>query len=283
VTSKQALKRAREMLTDHKVENPLIESELLLRHALDLSRIQLYIDLDKEIPQEKESAFFHYIERRISGEPTTYIVGHKEFYGLDFYVDKRVLIPRPETELLVEKTLNQVSNGGVNTIADIGTGCGAIAISIAINIPDIKIYAVDISPSSLDVAEINCRKHAVTERICLIQGDMLKALPEPVDLIIANLPYVKSAEIAQTDTAGFEPYLALDGGLSGLEKIFELCRQSKDKINPDGCILLEIGFRQKDRITTFLTELYPSAKITVIPDFSSIDRVIKLELPDRLR
>jgi len=91
VTSKQALKRAREMLTDHKVENPLIESELLLRHALDLSRIQLYIDLDKEIPQEKESAFFHYIERRISGEPTTYIVGHKEFYGLDFYVDKRVL------------------------------------------------------------------------------------------------------------------------------------------------------------------------------------------------
>jgi len=284
VTLKQAFSYAREILIANNIEDATLESELLLRHTLKISRVQLYLDLDYELNSKEEKNFRHLIERRLSGEPAAYITGHREFYGFDFYVDPSVLIPRPESELLVEKTLKLAQNRTMSTIAEIGTGCGAIAISLALNLPRTKIYATDISASALKVALFNCQKHEVVNRICLLQGDMLDPLPEPVDLIIANLPYVKESELSPIYSANFEPLLALNGGSDGLEKICQLCRQVNNRLRPDGYLLLEIGQGQSKTVTTFLHSLFPSAKIEVTPDLGGIDRVVSLTLPsDTLR
>jgi len=274
VTLMQALNHAREILATNNVEDAPLESELLLRHALKISRVQLYQDLNRELKPEQEKTFWKLVKRRLSGEPTAYITGHREFYGLDFYVDPRVLIPRPESELLVERALKLAQNRPISTIAEIGTGGGAIAISLALNLPRAKIYAVDISAPALKVALFNCQKHEVLNRIYLLQGDLLDPLPEPVDLIIANLPYVKEPELSRlTD---FEPRLALNGGADGLDKIRRLCRQVSYKLHPDGRLLLEIGQGQGSAVTTLLRSLFPSAKIEVMPDLGGIERVVSL-------
>jgi len=278
VTLKQALSRAREILVANSIEDAPLECELLLRHVLKISRVQLYLGLDQELSPEQEETFWRLIKRRLSHEPTAYIVGHREFYGLDFYVDSSVLIPRPETELLVEKAITLGQKHTVFTIADVGTGCGAIAITLALNLPRAKIYATDISALALKAAQINCQKHGVANRICLLQGDMLDPLPEPVDLIIANLPYVRESELPPICSANLEPPLALNGGSDGLEKIHQLCHQLSSKLRPKGYLLLEIGQGQKEAVTTFLYNLFPSAKIEVTPDLSGIERVVSLTL-----
>jgi len=276
VTLNQALSHARGILTANNIEDAPLECELLLRHTLKLSRVQLYLDVNNELNPKQEETFWGLIKRRLNGEPTAYITGHREFYGVDFYVDPSVLIPRPESELLIEKALTIAQNHTIATIAEIGTGCGAIAISLALNLPQAKIYATDISTPALKVALFNCQKHGVVNRICLLQGNMLDPLPEPVDLIISNLPYVRQLELP--NSANFEPLLALDGGLDGLEKIRQLCCQLSDKLHPEGYLLLEIGQGQGKAITTFLHSLFPSAKIEVAPDLSGIDRVASLIL-----
>jgi len=219
MTVTEALNRASGILVTNNVEEAHLESELLLRQALRVSQVQLYLDFDHELGSKQEEDFWHLIKRRLSGEPAAYITGHREFYGLDFYVEPSVFIPRPESELLVEEALKLAQNHTVSSIAEIGTGCGAIAISLALNLPQAKIYATDISASALKVALLNCQKHGVVNRICLLRGDMLNPLPEPADLIIANLPYVREIELPQICPAGFEPLLALNGGWDGLEKI----------------------------------------------------------------
>ncbi|MFQ5997089.1 MAG: peptide chain release factor N(5)-glutamine methyltransferase [Dehalococcoidales bacterium] len=282
MTLKQALSQARQILAANSIEDASIESELLLRHTLKINRVQLYLDLNRELTPEEEATFWHLVERRQNGEPTAYITGHREFYGLDFSVDSRVLIPRPESELLVEKALQLAHNRHIAAVADIGTGCGAIAISLALNLPQAKIYATDISASALEVAQINCGKHGVANRICLLHGDMLDPIPEPVDLIIANLPYVRELEVAQTGLANFEPPLALNGGLDGLEKIRQLCHQANMKLRPQGCLLLEIGQGQGKAVITLLRRLFPSASVAVTPDLRGIERVVSLCLtPNR--
>jgi len=270
---KEALKRAKRTLIANNIEDARLECELLLGHTLELNRVQLYLDFDRELNPKQEKDFWHLIGRRLSGEPTAYIMRHREFYALDFYVEPSVLIPRPESELLVEQALQLTQSHAVSSIAEIGTGCGAIAVSLALNLPQTRIYATDISASALKVALLNCQKHAVVDRIRLLQGDLLDPLLEPVDLIIANLPYVREREL---ESAGFEPLLALNGGWDGLEKIRQLCRQVSDKLRPDGSILLEIGQGQAKAVITFLHCLFPSAKIEVLPDLSDIDRVISL-------
>ena len=275
---KQALTHARGVLTANNIEDASLESELLLRHTLKISRAQLYLGLNGELSPEREETFWHLITRRLKGEPSAYITGHREFYGLDFYLDPSVLIPRPESELLVEKAITLAENGAVSTIAEIGTGCGAIAISLALNLPEAKIYATDISAPALEVALFNCQKHGVVNRICLLQGDMLAPLPEPVDLMVANLPYVKESELTRMGAVSFEPLLALNGGSDGLEKINKLCQQVSGKLRPRGCLLLEIGQGQGKSVAAFLRSLFPSAQIEVTPDFSGIERVVSLAL-----
>ncbi|MAF85319.1 MAG: protein-(glutamine-N5) methyltransferase, release factor-specific [Dehalococcoidales bacterium] len=276
MTLKQAIHHARGSLAAKNIEDALLESELLLRHALKISQTQLYIDFDRELSPKQEKTFWNLVKRRLKGEPTAYIIGHREFYGYDFQVNHDVLIPRPESELLVEKAIQIAQNRSGVTIAEIGTGCGAIAISLALNLPKAKIYATDISAPALKVAQANCQKHGVTERVCLLPGDMLDPLPEPVDLIVANLPYVGESELPiQTSS---EPRLALDGGPDGLEKIRQLASQLNSKLNPESYLLLEMGQGQEKAVTTTLSSLFPSAKIEVTPDLAGIDRVVSLHL-----
>jgi release factor glutamine methyltransferase len=275
MSRQQALNRARGTLAQGNIEDAPLEGELLLRHVLGISRTQLYLDLDHKLSPSHEEALSQLIKRRLSGEPAAYITAHSEFYGLDFYVDPRVLIPRPESELLVERTISLAKNHPLSTIAEVGTGSGAIAISLALELPGAKIYATDISAPALEVARVNCQRHGVMDRVCLLHGDMLDPLPEAVDLIIANLPYVRNSELSGLR---FEPRLALDGGSDGMGKIRRLCRQAGGKLRPGGCLLLEIGEGQGKDVTTLLNALFPQAEIEVIPDLSGIERVVSLSL-----
>jgi release factor glutamine methyltransferase len=205
---------------------------------------------------------------------------HWEFYGIDFYIDQRVFIPRPETELLVEETITSASRyiqRGSITIADIGTGSGVIAITLALTLPQAKIYATDISGIALQVAEINCQCHKVTNQVKLLQGNLLEPLPEPVDIIVANLPYIKDSdlEMLRPEIINFEPTAALAGGEEGLDKIRTLLIQIPGKIYSGGCILMEIGQGQAQTITSLITGYLPKSSIKLIPDLSGIDRVAK--------
>ena len=278
MTIRQALSRAKLVLAAHHVEDSPLESEILLRHALSIGRVELYSDLDRRLTPEEDKKFWQLAERRLTGEPSAYITGHREFYGFDFYVDPGVLIPRPETELLVERAIALAKERSVSTMTDIGTGCGAIAISLAVNLPGVKIYATDISEMALKVARLNCQKYGVADRVRLLVGDSLDPLSEPVDLILANLPYVRERELSRVNTRGFEPSVALDGGPDGLEKIRRLCHQAESKLNPGGSLLLEIGMGQKEAVTRLLRSLLPKASIEVTRDLSGIDRVVCLTL-----
>jgi release factor glutamine methyltransferase len=279
VTIRQALSRAKLVLAAHHVEDSPLESEILLRHALSIGRVELYSDLDRRLTPEEDKKFWQLAERRLTGEPSAYITGHREFYGFDFYVDPGVLIPRPETELLVERAIALAKERSVSTMTDIGTGCGAIAISLAVNLPGVKIYATDISEMALKVARLNCQKYGVADRVRLLVGDSLDPLSEPVDLILANLPYVRERELSHVNTRGFEPSVALDGGPDGLEKVRRLCHQAESKLNPGGSLLLEIGMGQKEAVTRLLQSLFPKASIEVARDLSGIDRLVCLTLP----
>ena len=275
MTLRECLSYGRETLASSNIEYPSLESELLLRQTLIISRVQLYLDFDLELSHEQGETFWGLVKRRLEGEPTAYISGHREFYGLDFYINPSVLIPRPETELLVEKTINLAKGCILPVIADIGTGCGAIAISLALKLPRAKIYATDISASALEVARANCLKHGLTSRVSLLQGNMLEPLPRPVDFIVSNLPYVKEEEISDDN---FEPVLALNGGGDGLEPIRRLCHQVGDKLRPGGYLLLEIGQGQQAAVTSLLSSLFPLAEIEVTPDLSGIDRMVSAVL-----
>ena len=271
---KQALRRARDVLVENNVEDAPLEGELLLRHALNIDRVQLYIDLAKELTPRQEETFRHLLERRLQAEPTAYITGRREFYGLDFEVNPAVLIPRPESELLVDTALGLVRSQPSAIIADIGTGSGAIAVSLAVNLPQAKIYATDISTAALETASANCRKHGVAGRVRLLEGNLLEPLPEPVDIIVANLPYVSRAELNPEP----EPPLALDGGADGTKVIEQMCRQAGGKLKAGGCLLLEIGQGQREAVTTILHNIFPGGTIEVFPDLAGIDRVVCLNL-----
>jgi release factor glutamine methyltransferase len=271
---KQALRRARDILSQNGVEDAPLEGELLLRHTLNIDRVQLYIDLEKELTPRQEEAFRRLLERRLSGEPSAYITGHREFYGLDFKVNPSVLIPRPESELLVEKTLAIAKNSPLSIIADIGTGSGAIAINLALGLPRAKIYATDISAAALEVASANCRQHGVSSRVRLLKGNLLEPLPEPVDMIVANLPYISQPELDPQ----FEPPLALDGGADGTKIIKQLCQQVGGKLKAGGWLLLEIGQGQAEAVAAILHNIFPGGEIEVIPDLGGIERVVCLSL-----
>lgn len=279
MTRRQALERATELLTRHKIEDAALEAEVFMAHVLKITRTQLLTEPDIELKKRQEDTFKTFVKRRIKGEPNAYITGHREFYGLDFLVDKRVLIPRPETEILVEQAILRAKNYANPVIADVGTGSGAIAVSLAKCLPQAEIYAVDISKAALKAAARNSLQHGVLHRVKFVQGDLLEPIPVSVDIIVANLPYVITDEVPKVNTAGFEPAQALDGGADGLDVIKRLCRQAKDKLNVNGCLLLETGLGQSRAVAELLKELFPSSKIEVINDLSGIERVVCATLP----
>jgi release factor glutamine methyltransferase len=266
------------ILEEYEIEDASLEAEVLLRDVLKKTRVELYLELDSELSQQEYAAFRRAIRRRCMDEPTAYILGRREFYGRDFLVDNRVLVPRPETELLVEKAVEFARKYDTPLLADVGTGCGAVAITLALELPEATVYATDISGDALRVARRNCRKHGVSIRVNLLKGNLLTVLPQPVDIITANLPYVRESDLPLASPVSAEPRLALDGGVDGLERIRQLCRQAGDKLRPSGHMLLEIGQGQAEAVTMLLRGLFPGAKIEVLPDLSGTDRVVCLSL-----
>ncbi len=281
---REALQSATQTLLRARIDDASVEAELLLGHVLGMSRAQLYTEPERVLTAAEMEHLCYLVRRRLDHEPTAYILGQCEFYGIDFYIDHHAFIPRPETELLVEKAVElaqHISHQGEQiTLADIGTGCGAIAISLALALPQAKIYATDISNSALQVAGINCQRHAVNSQVELLQGNLLEPLPQPVDMIVANLPYIKSCEFKDLspEIRRFEPTIALAGGDDGLDKIQQMLEQMPGKINCRACFLLEIGQGQVGIVTSLINGYFPQSSIEFISDLGGTERVVKVVL-----
>ena len=281
----QRLTQARQK-NDLPLENPRLDAQLLLSHVLGKERSYLYMYPEQELEPAQETRWRALLARRERGEPVAYLLGHKEFYGLDFSVDRRVLIPRPETELLVEAALSicrqRLSRGKAPLVADIGTGSGAIPVSIAVHEPALpSLYAIDISADALEVARLNCRRHQVTDRVRLLQGNLLEPLPAAVDLLLANLPYVgtREQETMLPDVLNYEPHLALFSGPDGLELLQRLLREAGrgEKLRTGAVLLLEIGYRQRESLTHLAQAIWPQARVSCLKDYAGWDRVLQIE------
>lgn len=279
----QALQQSAHILSVNYIEDSRTEARILVGHATNLSAVQLYSGPEQILSREEENKLQELIRRRLRYEPSAYILKRKEFYGIDFYVDARVLIPRPETETLVEAAI-EFANQRLRRfkrpllIADIGTGCGAIAVCLALHLPGSKVYATDLSSSALEVARLNCQHYKVTEQVKLLQGDLLKPLPEHVDLIVANLPYIKNSELLHLspEIGDFEPRIALNGGENGLDCIQKLLEQVKSKVRGGGCILIEIGQDQQKEVGRLIHNCLNEVNFRFIPDLNGINRVVKI-------
>ncbi|MBN2239546.1 MAG: peptide chain release factor N(5)-glutamine methyltransferase [Dehalococcoidales bacterium] len=280
---REALEQARKNLSDNKIEDAALEAEVLLRYVLNVERTFLFTCPDKELTSDEHRKFMGLINRRTKGEPTAYITGTREFYGLDFKVNPSVLIPRPETELLVDTTIQAVNEFSYKTIADIGTGSGCIAVSLAVNLPAIKIYATDISSSALETACKNAELHDVSGRITFLEGNLLVPLPEKIDIIVANLPYITQADLPSVNTLDYEPESALHGGANGLVEIFNLISQSKEYLTPGGTLLLETGQGQGEAVCDYIMQIHPLEIPQIYNDLAGIDRVVRLTLSQNSR
>ncbi len=285
MTLMQALQHYTHVFSSNGISDSHIEARSLISYITQKSAVEIYTQPDQVLDKEVETSLKTLVERRLRREPSAYIVKHREFYGIDFHVDSRVLIPRPETELLVDSALAFAKSNGRSgrlTIADIGTGCGAIAISLALSLPQCKIYATDISPLALQIAELNCQRLAVSRQITLLQGDLLEPIPESVDLIVANLPYIKNSQVESLDPeiSMFEPRIAIDGGESGLYQISRLLDKVEQKINYPGCVLLEFGQDQQEEISNLVRHHFRKAVLEFMPDLNGVKRVVQIGLPD---
>ncbi len=275
---REALRRGSRMLTDASSEEAALEAELLLAHALNTDRTHLYQRLRDELTTQAETAFDALLQRRLTHEPTAYILGHKDFYGLDFEVTPDAIIPRSETETLVELVLDCARSASARKvrIADIGVGCGAIAVALAVNLSETEIIAIDISPRALALARRNAERHTVADRIRLLEGDLLEPLDAPVDVIVANLPYVRGGdfEAAPPEINEHEPRLGLDGGPDGLRLIERLLRDAPPHLKPGGALFAEIGDQQGKAALSLAWESFPQARVEIRQDLSGLDRVL---------
>lgn len=283
----EALQSVTQTLRRAEIADPSVEAEVLLGHVLGMSKTRLHIEPERSLTSAETERLRYLVQRRLDREPAAYILGHCEFYGIDLYVDSHTLIPRPETELLVEEAVEvaqRISRQGERiTVADIGTGCGAVAISLALALPQAKIYATDISPSALQVAEVNCRRHGVNARVVLLHGNLLEPLPQDLDMIVANLPYVKDCEFADLspEIREHEPTIALAGGRDGMDKIREMLQQMRAKGSAHlgegpACLLLEIGQGQGELLTSIVHDYFPQASIELMSDLGGIARVARV-------
>ena len=280
-----ALRQAREKLQASVVEDPGFESEYLLRHTLGYTREGLLIALDSDISSSDHLRFASIIDRRAAGEPSAYITGHKEFYGLDFKVDSRALVPRPETELLVDLALEfaarHTSRGEDLNTTEVGVGCGAISIALAVHLPGARVVATDISPAALKLANENVSRHRVDDRVTLLEGDLLQPVSGPIDILVSNPPYIPSAQLdaLPREIRDHEPRIALDGGPDGMAAIEQLIIQARDKLSPGGAMFVEIGWDLGKLALACSLELWPESEVSISPDLAGLDRVLTLRSP----
>jgi len=270
-----------------------LDAQVILAHVLGVDRSWLFAHYDHKLSAAEAERYTELIVRRVHHEPVAYLIGHKEFYGLDFYVDTRVLIPRPETELIVDAVLrdlemrSDVLPAGVRPrVMDVGTGCGAIALAVAANCPQVQVHATDVSPDALDVARINILRLDTRSQVTLLQGDLLAPLTKKVDMtkvdiIAANLPYIDSEEYKTLapDVRNYEPQLALEAGPDGLNAIARLLTQAPRFLNPNGVLFLEIGAEQGEAVTSLAHAAIPQARaIDLRQDYNGLDRIVTVAL-----
>lgn len=255
------------------VSEPRLEAEGLLSFTLEVSKEYLLINRDKEITDDSFNKYMEVLDLRKSGMPYQYIVGEKHFMGLIFNVSPSVLIPRNDTEILVEEVLKRLKSG--DTVLDIGTGSGAIAVSIA-KYKDVKVYAVDISDEALEVAKENACENGVSDKVIFIKSDLFSSIPKDIkfDLIVSNPPYIRSNEINELqEEVKREPKIALDGGEDGLTFYRRIVKDSINYIKFGGIIAFEVGFNQAWDVKDILIDSGYS-DIEVVKDLQGIDRVV---------
>ena len=278
------LRRAEEGLSDSRIDESRIEAQVLVRRLLGLGRAELFANLGEEVEPGLIARVSQLVERRTNGEPLAYIVGRREFYGLDFVVNGDVMVPRQETEVLVERVLELARRrpGRHLEIADVGTGCGAIAIAIAHNLKRASLYATDRSPQALGVAKINRRRHKLSDRVHLREGDLLSALPGPVDVIVSNPPYLKTGDMAGLAAeVRREPSLALDGGADGMAVIGRLLQEAPSYLIKGGCMLVEIAPDQLEPTSRLAEDAFPDADISFAKDLLGLPRTVIADLAGR--
>jgi len=281
---KNLLKVTTDYLKEKQIENPRLTAEVLLAHQLNINRVTLYINFDQPLNESELSGYRSLIKRRLQHEPLQYITGVQEFWSLDFIVNPQVLIPRPESELLVELAINQLKppNAFENhppKILDLGTGCGALAISLAKDVQEAKIWATDISPGALKLANLNAKKHGVADRIKFKHGNLWNPLVNQgitFDIILSNPPYIACEEFNDLppEIREHEPRSALDGKEGGMYYIEKILRESPRFLNHGGLILLEMAPDQTNKALSLIGQIKGYGESSRIKDYSNRYRVV---------
>lgn len=277
------LKVSTDYLKEKGIENARLNAEVLLARQLQMERVGLYLNFDRPLTQAELSTYRSLIKRRIDHEPLQYITGTQEFWSLSLEVDRRVLIPRPETEMIVEQAV-RLADGLTKgnepiKVLDLGTGCGAIAIALATELPHARLWATDISEDALAVARRNALTHGVLERISFCHGDLWEALREGAgrfDMIVSNPPYVSTEEYdaLQPDVRDYEPRLALDGRHGGMYFVQKIIEGAPDFLNPGGWIILEMSPWQTQKALDIMARTGAYRQETRIKDYSRRYRVV---------
>ena len=280
---REAIRETHQTLDAVGIPDARLEAEVMVMTVMRMTRQNIFAEQETQVPASEAQNLAEIIAQRLERVPLAYILGYREFYGINVVVTPDVLIPRPETEGMVEHTLFMALMGMETrelTIADVGTGSGAIAVNLAIHLPAARIYAVDNSEPALDVAAWNIRAHSVADRVRLGHGDLLEPLPEPVDVIVANLPYIPTARIPELQPeVQREPAAALDGGPDGLDLVRRLLQQAPAKLNSPGIILLELDPEQFPAAEAEALQHFPDAEVTAEQDLSHRDRIMVISKP----
>ncbi len=283
-TIKALIKVTTDYLEEKQIESPRLTAEVLLSHLLNINRVTLYLNLDQPLNELEISGYREFIKRRLRREPLQYITGVQEFWSMDFIVNPQVLIPRPESELLVEQALERLEFTAEQgdrppTILDLGTGSGALATALAKEIQRAQIWATDISPGAIHIARLNAENHGVSEKIEFIQGDLWHPLRDKgltFDLIVSNPPYVSAEEYdgLPPEVRSHEPRLALNGREGGLYYIRKIIEESPRFFNPGGWLLVEMAPNQTDSALKLLEHIDAFEEKTRIKDYSQRYRVV---------
>ena len=242
------------ILKNNSIPSYKIDSEILMSQTLEISREELILNLEKKVNLKEKEKYYNFINRRKKNEPIAYIISNKSFWRDKFLIDKNVLIPRPDSEHLVEQTLKLIKRNQTKKILDIGVGSGCLTISILKERQFCKCDAVDVSKKALKLAKMNANLHQLTDRIKFYKSDVDNFCNDKYDLIISNPPYIKKHKIKYLGVINFEPKIALDGGLDGLEVIRKVISKSKYLLKLNGKLILEIGNNQRYSVTNFLKE-----------------------------
>ncbi len=268
----------------HDIENPRLDAEILLAHSLGLQRIDLYLRYDQPLDADELAAYRQIVKRRAAREPVAYILGRKEFWGLDLAVSPQVLTPRPDTERLVASALaflESMADQKVLRVLDLGTGTGCIALALAHSFPPAQVIATDISPPALVVARGNIARHGLEDRIHLVAGPGLEMFARACarfDLIVSNPPYIPTAEIErlEPEVRNYEPRGALDGGSDGLAAYRRIIPAAVGLLRTGGQLMVEIGWNQREAVTQLARQAGHYRDIQCDADYGGHDRVIRM-------